>query len=176
MGDGIHSNRVRLSSVLYIGDSVLSDLNILPSSLTNALEGIAAPFSPGGKNPFTPGGIDPLSNSPVSQFTQTPATYAPNIMDRIVNADGSITLTPNAHGQGIFDNSEVSVEGVSTLATSVKDFVTGKTFGAWFTRGGLELIGLIFVIFGFVMLAIRSTSNFGELRAALSQVKGAVSD
>lgn len=54
------------------------------------------------------------------------------------------------------------LSGLTSTSGSIGDKITaflGDDTGAFFTRFGLEIVGGIFLVFGFLMLALRSTDS-----------------
>lgn len=118
--------------------------------------GQAAPFTPGGTSPFTPGGFDPLSNKVSGIITD---------LDRSIY-NGSVGRIPG------FDIAPTNEAAASGLTDSVKGLFADSTIGGLFARFGLEIIGLIFIVFGFLMLAMRggeglASSEVGRTAAAI---------
>lgn len=100
-----------------------------------------------GTNPFLPGGNDPFSTSGFgSQFASVGAGAATSIFDR---ATGDAPDAMGAQSQG------VDIAGVSSFFSGLKDFFSGASFSDYVERFGLEILGGIFIIFGFFMLTMR---------------------
>lgn len=118
--------------------------------------GASTAFTPGGTDPFTPGGTNPLASQSSGIITN---------LDRSI-FNGTVGQIP---GLGVAPTNEAAA---SSLADSVKGLFADSSLGALFTRFGLEIVGLIFIVFGFLMLAMRggeglASSEVGRTAAAI---------
>lgn len=109
-------------------------------------------LTPSGTNPFTPGGASPFEPSGLN-ITD---------LDKKVFGAFGINVTPNVDSEG------------NRLAGEVKGLFADSTIGGFFTRFGLEILGVIFIGFGFFMLAIRGGEAAASSEAGRAIAKLAV--
>lgn len=126
--------------------------------------GQATPFTPGGVSPFTPGGFDPLANTGKSSLLTSSdgGSFVTDFDRKIWN---SIT------GGG--DTTPGSDPGI--VASAIKGVFGDADLGSYFARFGLEIIGLIFIVFGFLMLAMRGGESLASSEIGRTAAKIAAS-
>lgn len=100
------------------------------------------------------------ASSATASPTATPSTVpygTSGNFNATTDASGVTTIGPTAAGAAMLasDNQGFFANGAALFKT-LGDFFSGKTVAGYGSRGFLIVIGLIFLIFGFIMLAMRS--------------------